>query len=184
MNSGASTPSGGGDTAELVNTVPVVVSFLQQLIPLLLQVFGHPVLKVSSMALPSCTRLVALLRTQQLRAGQLQALAGSDGSGAAAVFRAEDYLYPLLSAVYTKSQYPDGFDFEAALEDELDEETEVSSLFPLSGLRVLRVCVCICICGPSRQDCGDVECRPFRGPSRGTLQAAHSVARSPPRGCT
>jgi hypothetical protein len=121
MNSGASTPvPSGGDASELVACVPTVVGFLQQLLPLLLQVFAHSVLKVSCTALPSCTRLVALLRAQQTRLEQLQ------GGPAGAVFRAEEYIYPLLSAVYSKSQYPSGFDFEAALEDELDEETEVS----------------------------------------------------------
>jgi hypothetical protein len=143
MNSGASTPSGGVDAAELVNTAPVVVSFLQQLIPVLLQVFSHPVLKVSSTALPSCTRLVALLRSQQQRMRQL--LVGEEPPEI--LFRAEDYLYPLLSAVYTKSQYPAGFDFEAALEDELDEETEVSFLsLPAVLCCVYCACVLVCTC--------------------------------------
>jgi len=143
----------GEDSEDLLTSLPVVVQFLQQLLPLLLQVFGHGSLKVSSTALPSCSRLVAILRSQQQRAAQLQALSSkySSTEGAAnSIFRAEDYLYPLLSAVYTKSQFPVGFDFEAALEDEMDEETE---------------------------DSGNVECPSFRGShSWLSLADGHSVA--------
>ena len=125
MSSGTNTPVGSSnDSSELVAAVPLVVGFLHQLLPLLLQFFVHPVLKVSNSTLPSCARLVMILRTQQQRAAQLQTMQTGEG-GAAAVFRAEDFLNPLLSAVYSRSQYPADFDFDAAQEDELDEETEV-----------------------------------------------------------
>lgn len=129
--SGASTDS---ESAELFAAIPAVVRFLDGLLPLLLDCFVHPSLKVSCNALPSCTRLVAILKQQQARAPALDRLASANGSvpaGSAAagvVFQADAYLNALLRGVYAKSQYPLDFDFDAALEDELDEEVEVGSL--------------------------------------------------------
>ena len=152
MSSGTNTPVGSSnDSSELVAAVPLVVGFLHQLLPLLLQFFVHPVLKVSNSTLPSCARLVMILRTQQQRAAQLQTMQTGEG-GAATVFRAEDFLNPLLSAVYSRSQYPADFDFDAAQEDELDEETEVYSLYCTcssvycvcsTGVYVVLVYVCL-----------------------------------------
>lgn len=131
--------AGDSESAELLAAIPTVVSFLGGLVPLLLDFFTHSSLKVSCNTLPSCTRLVAILKQQQGRAQALDQLAnaannsaaagGNSANGSAAttsgVFRAEDYLNALLSGVYSKSQYPLHFDFDAALEDELDEEVEV-----------------------------------------------------------
>lgn len=133
------TSSADSETAELFASIATVVSFLNSLLPLLLDFFVHPSLKVSCNTLPSCTRLVTILKQQQGRVQVLAQLANanthatnstpSDGANnTSSVFRAEDYLNTLLRGVYTKSQYPLHFDFDAALEDELDEEVEVGSV--------------------------------------------------------
>ena len=114
---------GGDENLDIVTCIAVVVPFLQALLPLLMQCFTHQVLAVSSAAIPACARLVALLRAQQPRSASLGALSATNNN---AVFLAEHYLDSLLSGVYSKSQYPEDFDFEAAAEDELDLEVEVS----------------------------------------------------------
>jgi len=119
-------------SVELVEAVPLVVAFLQVLVPQLLRVFEHRRLKVSVAALPACQRLVAVLRQQLQRPDLLhhmQRLRSGEGGagGVSAVFLAEDYLDALLSAVYRKSQFPADFDFDAAEEagpDELNEDVE------------------------------------------------------------
>lgn len=121
---------GSDESQDIAACIAVVVPFLQALLPLMLRCFTHAVLAVSSATLPSCARLVGLLRAQQSRAALLSSLQGSGGP----VFRAEEYLDPLLSGIFSKSQYPEDFDFEAAAEDELDLDVEVS--------QKLVVCMC------------------------------------------
>ena len=117
------------EAADIASCIPVAVSFLQALLPVMLRCFTHNVLSVSSAALPSCHRLVAMLKTQQARGAVLDSLASQGGP----LFRAEEYLNSLLSGVYLKSQYPKNFDFEAAAEDELDLDVEVNfRLYPFA----------------------------------------------------
>jgi hypothetical protein len=152
-SSSASSKGGGGNStssvvvAECVNackvaekdlyeSIPVAVSFLNLLLPLLLSVFMDPELRVSVTTLPTCSRLVNILKQQQQRAQFLDGLeacapplalvgVGDSSGGGVAVFRAELYLNSLLSAIYAKSQYPADFDYSILLEDELNDDVEV-----------------------------------------------------------
>jgi len=117
---------------EVSEAVPVVVDFLTVLIPqLLLPLLQSSYLRVFCAVLPACGRLVAVLRQQLQRQDVLHFLSTSSSNNisssgttsnpnetsASVFFIAEQYLDELLMGIYVKSQYPIGFDFEAADEE-------------------------------------------------------------------
>jgi len=124
--------SEGNDTAASADS-PAVVSakptsaLLHLSVPIAIRLLGHRSVTVSAAVAGACNKLISVLRAQQKRLAQIQSHLAShpvlyehplNKDQSIPYFVAMDYLNPLLMCIYQQMQYPEDFDFEAAVEFE------------------------------------------------------------------
>lgn len=99
------------------NVASMVSSMLPVLMPRVFELFQTAFTGSFAAVLPACNKLVSLLKQQEK-------IAADPTAQLTLVFRAEQYLDPLLFAIYRQLQYPADLDLDSA-EDEEPELMEV-----------------------------------------------------------
>lgn len=129
-----SSSEGGGTSAMTLEfDSPLVVSakptsaLLHLSVPIAIRLLGHRSVTVSAAVSGGCNKLISVLRAQQKRMAQVQSHLAmypalyehpSTKDQSTPYFTAMDYLNSLLMCVFQQMQYPEDFDFEAAIEFE------------------------------------------------------------------
>eukprot|EP01034_Spumella_vulgaris_P022267 gene22267-28381_t len=128
MRDSPKSQDGSGESPEsLLEIIGTVAQLLRVAVGIMLPLFDHGDVMVSSAVFPSCNRLIALLKQQSTFRAKIDQLFVNGGAqvptsagGAVNItqfltqeqyFMAQDYLNALLMGIYKQLQYPLDFDF-------------------------------------------------------------------------